>query len=111
MMTNSNARPAFTPTPCGLQGSCTSGGPQCLGCAKNPDNHGGALRGLGLALPDISGLPAPFNSWPVLIGALLAALFLFGGAGAVFKKGTSRRRALRQANYKAVAERAKLLSE
>jgi len=96
------------PTLCGL--GCTTPGQPCAGCASNPANRGGALRGLGLTLPDISGLPAPLNSWPVLIGLILAALFIFGGGAAALSGKAGRRKALRKAGYKAQAERARLLA-
>ena len=72
--------PVTPTTPCGMRGlGCTG---QCAGCPA----RAASLRGLGdFSMPDISALPAPLNSWPVLIG-------IAGLGGFMLLKGASRKR-------------------
>jgi hypothetical protein len=64
-------------------------------------------------LPDISTLPAPLNSWPVLLAIIAAVIFFAGGGTKLFSRGggSGNRKALRIARLKATAERARILAD
>ena len=89
-------------TPCGLRGLACTG--QCVGC---PARAAASLQGLGeLAMPDISSLPAPLNSWPVLIGAAGIAGFLLFRGGSRQRKSARRAKMLARLQYQEAAAKA-----
>jgi hypothetical protein len=95
--------------PCGMRGVGCSG--QCAQCPSRP----APARGMGALtdfLPDISGLPAPLNSWPVLLAIIAAVVFFATGGTKMFRGSSSgKSRALRLARLKATEERAHILQQ